>query len=104
MFASLLRPKRQRGQVEQSPFSTPSPWFRSTHNNSRRVPRADESSDDAPELHEIDEEDMDQDWEEGEEEEDGPLESTPLLPMFSASHLGTEILEVRCIRTIDQHD
>ncbi|CDM31493.1 hypothetical protein DTO013E5_2212 [Penicillium roqueforti] len=87
MFASLLRPKRQRGQVEQSPFSTPSPWFRSTHNNSRRVPRADESSDDAPELHEIDEEDMDQDWEEGEEEEDGPLESTPLLPMFSASHL-----------------
>jgi hypothetical protein len=30
---------------------------------------------------------MDEDWD-GEEEEDGPLESTPLLPMFSASHLG----------------
>ncbi|KAJ5506964.1 hypothetical protein N7453_005921 [Penicillium expansum] len=87
MFASLLRPKRHRGQVEQSPFSTPSPWFRTAHNNSRRVPRADESSDDAPELQEIDEEDMDQDWDEEEEEEDGPLESTPLLPMFSASHL-----------------
>lgn len=86
MFASLLRPKRQRGQIEQSPFSPPSPWFRA--HNSRRVPRADESSDDAPELREIDEEDIDQDWEE--EEEDGPLESTPLLPMFSASHLGTQ--------------
>lgn len=91
MFASLLRPKRQqrqRDQIEQSPFSTPSPWFRPAHNNSRRVPRADESSDDAPELREIDEEDMEQDWDE--EEEDGPLESTPLLPMFSASHLGTK--------------
>jgi hypothetical protein len=85
MFASLLRPKRQRGQIEQSPFST-SPWFRAGHNNSRRVLRADESSDDAPELREIDEEDTEQDWDE--EEEDGPLESTPLLPMFSASHLG----------------
>ncbi|OQD60487.1 hypothetical protein PENPOL_c023G00245 [Penicillium polonicum] len=85
MFASLLRPKRQRGQMEQSPFSTPSPLFRAAHNNSRRVPRADESSNDAPELREIDEEDMEQDWDE--EEEDGPLESTPLLPMFSASHL-----------------
>ncbi|KAJ5497573.1 hypothetical protein N7463_009560 [Penicillium fimorum] len=85
MFASLLRPKIRRGQTEQSPFSTPSPWTR-VH-NPRRVSRADESSDDAPELQEIDEEDMDQDWEEEEEEEDGPLESTPLLPMFSASHL-----------------
>ncbi|KAJ5813198.1 hypothetical protein N7447_010221 [Penicillium robsamsonii] len=83
MFASLLRPKLRRGQTEQSPFSTPSPWTRAR--NPRRVSRADESSDDAPELQEIDEEDMDQDWEE--EEEDGPLESTPLLPMFSASHL-----------------
>ncbi|KAJ5965188.1 uncharacterized protein N7479_005064 [Penicillium vulpinum] len=83
MFASLLRPKHQRSQTEQSPFSTPSPWFRA--NNPRRVPRADESSDDAPELQEIDEEDINQDWEE--EEEDGPIESTPLLPIFSASHL-----------------
>ncbi|KAJ5352747.1 hypothetical protein N7452_001721 [Penicillium brevicompactum] len=79
MFGSLLRPKLQRGQTEQSPFSA-SPWFRTQN---RRV-QADESSDDAPELHGIDEEDMDEDWE---EEEDGPLESTPLLPMFSPSHL-----------------
>jgi hypothetical protein len=38
------------------------------------IPRADESSDDAPELREIDEEDLDQDWEE--EEEDGPKMGT----------------------------
>lgn len=88
MFASLLRPKRQRGQIEQSPFSTPTPGFRAAHNNSRRVPRADESSDDAPGVREIDLEDMEQGWDE--EAGDGPLESTPLLPMFSASHLGTK--------------
>lgn len=86
MFASLLRSKRQRGQIEQSPFLTPSPWFRTAHNNSRRVFRADESTDDAPELQELDE-DIDQDWD---EEEEGTFESTPLLPMFSASHLGTK--------------
>lgn len=91
MFASLLRSKRQRGQIEQTSFATPSLGFRDAHNNPRRVHRADESSDDAPGLQGIDEGDMDEeDWEEDEEEEeeDGPLESTPLLPMFSASHLG----------------
>lgn len=88
MFGSLLRPKPQRGQTEQPPFSVSSPWFRAAQNNTRRVHRADNSSeDDAPELQGIDEEDMDEDWV-GEEEEDGPLETTPLLPMFSASHLG----------------
>jgi hypothetical protein len=87
MFTSLLRPKLQRGQTEQSPFSTPSPWFRA--HDPRRV-RADESSDDAPELQGINEGDMDQDWEDEEEEDDQPFESTPLLPMFSASHLGTK--------------
>ena len=78
MFGSLLRPKLRRGQTEHSPFSA-SPWFRAHQGR-----QADESSDDAPELQGIDE-DMDEDWE---EEEDGPMESTPLLPMFSASHLG----------------
>ncbi|KAJ5178650.1 uncharacterized protein N7500_001349 [Penicillium coprophilum] len=83
MFPSLLRPKLQRGQTEQSPFSTSSPRFRP--HNPRRVLRANESSDNDPELREIDDENLDQVWEE--EEEDGPLESTPLLPMFSATHL-----------------
>jgi hypothetical protein len=90
MFASLLRPKRQRGPIEQSPFATPSPGFRVARNHPRRVQQADESSDDAPELEGIDEGDMDEDWEE--EEEDGPLESTTLLPMFSTSHLGTKMI------------
>ncbi|KAJ5783251.1 hypothetical protein N7457_005025 [Penicillium paradoxum] len=85
MFASLLRPRRQRGQIEQSPYAIPSPGYRATPHNARRVHRADDSSDDAPELQGIDEEDIDEDWEE--EEEDGPLDSTPLLPMFSVSHL-----------------
>jgi hypothetical protein len=87
MFGSLLRPKAQRRQTEQTPFSVSSPWFRAAQNNTRRVQRAESSEDDAPELQGIDEEDMDEDWV-GEEEEDGPLESTPLLPMFSTSHLG----------------
>ena len=43
---------------------------------------------DAPELEEIDEE-MAEDWVgEEDEEDDGPVESTPLLPMFSSSDLG----------------
>lgn len=35
---------------------------------------------------------MDVHWDEEEEDEveDGPLESTPLLPIFSTSHLGRE--------------
>lgn len=78
MFGSLLRPKLQRGHTEQTPFS--SPWFRA---HQRRV-QSESSEDEAPELQGIDEEDGGE-WE---EEEDGPLESTPLLPIFSASHLG----------------
>lgn len=98
MLASLLRPKGRRGQIDQTPFSSPftpsdgSPWFRAAaQRGPRRVPAADRSSDDdAPELQDIDE-DMDEDWTgEEEDEEDGPVESTPLLPIFSASHLGTK--------------
>jgi hypothetical protein len=51
----------------------------------------DSEDENAPELEEIGE-NMDQDWvgdeDEEDDEEDGPLESTPLLPIFSASHLG----------------
>lgn len=72
MFGSLLRPKLQRGQTEPSPFA----WFPTQ----RRV-QDDGSEDDAPELRGNEE---DTEW----GEEDGPIESTPLLPMFSASHLG----------------
>lgn len=99
MLASLLRPKARRRQIiDQSPFtfSSPgdsSPWFRAAgRRGARRVPGVGDSEDEhAPELEEIDE-DMEHDWTGGEDEEDneddGPLDSTPLLPIFSASHLG----------------
>ncbi|KAJ5584822.1 uncharacterized protein N7459_004622 [Penicillium hispanicum] len=94
MFASLLRPKGRRRQIDQSPFSSP---FNDTDNppsirsaaqrglgHARRV--GDSSDEDAPELQEAPE-DMDEDWGQEEEEDEDPLESTPLLPIFSASHL-----------------
>ncbi|KAJ5772526.1 hypothetical protein N7520_003055 [Penicillium odoratum] len=91
MLASLLRPRARRGQIDQSQFSSPfngtdnSAWF-----GARRAPRqtrgADSSDDDEPELEDIDE-DMDGHWENDDGEDDGPMESTPLLPIFSSSHL-----------------
>lgn len=99
MLASLLLPKARRQQIiDQSPFtfSSPgdsSPWFRAAgRRGARRVQGLGNSEDEhAPELEEIDE-DMEHDWTGGEDEEDneddGPLDSTPLLPIFSASHLG----------------
>ncbi|KAJ5674375.1 uncharacterized protein N7477_004309 [Penicillium maclennaniae] len=95
MLASLLRPKGRRDHIDQTPFSSPftpsetSPWFRAA---ARRAPPrardADHSSeDDAPELEEIDEE-MAENWAGEEDGEDNrPVESTPLLPMFSSSDL-----------------
>lgn len=101
MLASLLRPKERRGHLDPEPFSSPftpsdsSPWFQAAaQRGPRRARGADNSDDDdAPDLQEIDEE-VDEDWigEEDEEEEDEPVESTPLLPIFSASHLGTSLL------------
>lgn len=95
MLASLLRPKGKRKQIDRSPFSSPftgnSPWLSAA---ARRGPRnlheAGEVTDenDFSGLHDIDE-DIDENWTRDEdEEEDPPLESTPLLPIFSASHLG----------------
>lgn len=103
MLASLLRPKARRAQVDQTPFSSPftpsdsSPWFRAAAQRGPRRARGVEQSDDempGP-LEEIDE-DVEEDWigQEEEEDDDGPIESTPLLPMFSASHLGSFSLRV----------
>jgi hypothetical protein len=92
MLASLLRPKGPHGHLENSPLSPPyatretSPWFRAatrpgiTRRYRRIGPR------DVPEQDTWIEEEEEPEEEEG--EEDGPLESTPLLPIFSASHLG----------------
>lgn len=101
MLASLLRPRERRGQLDPTPFSSPftpsdsSPWLQAAAQRGLRRARGadnsdDDDDDDAPELQEIDEE-VDEDWigDEDEDEEDGPVESTPLLPIFSASHLGT---------------
>lgn len=101
MLASLLRPKARRQQIDQTPFtfssplapSDSSPWYRAARRRgAQRARRTGDSEDEhAPELDEIDE-DMDHDWvgdeDEEDREDDGPLESTPLLPIFSASHLG----------------
>lgn len=94
MLASLFRPKARRGQIDPAAFSSPfnpenSPWFRAaSHRTSGRARGAGGSSDeDAPELQGV-EEDMEE-WVRDEDgEEDEPVESTPLLPIFSASHLG----------------
>ncbi|KAJ5945907.1 hypothetical protein N7454_002746 [Penicillium verhagenii] len=91
MLASLLRPRARRGQIDQSQFSSPFavtdnlPWFGSGARRGPRHTRGADSSDDEPELEDIDENGH---WEEDEgEEDDVPMESTPLLPIFSSSHL-----------------
>lgn len=88
MLASLLRPKKRRVYADRSPFSSPytqSPSLRrpQTHNCdypeflAGNNPRGD-NSDDTDEDGRVD------------GELDDP-ESAPLLPIFSASHLGTEL-------------
>ena len=96
MLASLLRPKKRRVYAERSPFSSPytareTPVCRDQH---RTAIRFNGHSDD-----EHDDEDVDDDHGyaargnyEDAEDEDEAHESTPLLPIFSASHLGMEVL------------
>lgn len=96
MLASLFRPKARRGQIDPADFSTRftpenSPWFRAA---SRRTPgrtrgNGGGSDEDAPELQDV-EEDLEEWIRDEDGEEDEPVESTPLLPIFSASHLGME--------------
>jgi hypothetical protein len=104
MWASLLRPKKRRLGADRSPFSSPltgvdsSPVVAKDSRMQRRrrasaefPDEADDGGDDAPEI-EVDspsEEDQEEDPEE-DENEDGLGEQTPLLPIFSAAHLGTD--------------
>ena len=95
MLASLLRPKKRRVYAERSPFSSPytareTPVCRDQH---RTAIRFNGLSD-----YEHDDEDVDDDHGyasrrnyEDAEDEDEAHESTPLLPIFSASHLGMEV-------------
>ncbi|PKY09350.1 putative cation channel family transporter [Aspergillus campestris IBT 28561] len=85
MLASLLRPKKRRVDPERSPFASRHPArqrdFAAENEYARRNYGA------IGELDGIENEDQEADRD---EEEDGaPLESTPLLPIFSASHLDT---------------
>jgi hypothetical protein len=83
MLSSLLRPKKARRRVEEhSPFSSPYA--------ERRHATADFTEDDGEDENTEDEDDQEEDEgddEEAIEEEDGD-EDTPLLPIFSAAHLG----------------
>ena len=100
MISSLLRPKRGRTAREgdRSPFSSPYSGLRSSPVATRRPPAeerrragADFDNDDATnrqdDIDEEDEDHVDQE-DEADEDEDGHGETTPLLPIFSAVHLG----------------
>lgn len=97
MISSLLRPQKGRGGVDQSTFSSrytaeqSSPCgTRGSRVEERRRLAADP---DESEGREDDDDDDDLDVEEDDEgaeqeDEDGNVDATPLLPIFSAAHLG----------------
>lgn len=84
MLASLLRPKKRRVDPERSPFA-------SRHVARQRAFGAenDHVRRDYGATGELDGIDDDDEEAARQEEDDVPLESTPLLPIFSASHLDT---------------
>ena len=102
MLSSLLRPKKSRRRVEHSPFSShyadqTNPSADGYHRPKARHATADftetelddEDTEEAEQEDDDDDndEDEDQDQEEGDGDEDGDID-TPLLPIFSAAHLG----------------
>lgn len=90
-----------RQREERSPFSSPytallpSPAARRTSLEERRRPAAEFNQDISPaRTSKIDEERDEQEEEDGQDpdddlDEDGDEEMTPLLPIFSAAHLGS---------------
>ncbi|KAF9883849.1 hypothetical protein FE257_002740 [Aspergillus nanangensis] len=88
MLASLLRPKKRRVYAERSPFSSPyttrQPAWPGRQRSSE--PQYEETQDNEG-AHEGFENGQYVVEDEDGEEEDDPVESTPLLPIFSASHL-----------------
>lgn len=96
MLSYLLKPKRafrQRG--DRSPFSFPnagdatSPLLgaRNSGQEDHRRPAADYDNDGPLDDHDVEESDEDAEEDEDDVDEDGGL-GTPLLPIFSAAHLG----------------
>ena len=111
MLSSLLRPKKGRPRVEQhSPFSSryddqSSPIAERRKRLDARHATADftetELDDENTEEEDDDEEDGEQERgeeDEGDEDDDEDgHEDTPLLPIFSAAHLGKYVCIVHCI-------
>ncbi|KAH6696666.1 hypothetical protein BKA61DRAFT_622856 [Leptodontidium sp. MPI-SDFR-AT-0119] len=83
MLSSLLRPKRARRRVEETPIFS-SPYAGHAAADFTEDDEEDEHTDDDEENDEGDE--GEEDMTEGEEGEDGDSNS-PLLPIFSAAHL-----------------
>lgn len=91
MLASLLRRKEQKTYAEDSPFRSPSnntpensPLLENGHGGSpSRNGLAEHSYDGAGEG-----EGAESDVNVDDDDEDNPHSSTPLLPIFSVSHLG----------------
>lgn len=99
MLASLLRPKKRRVYAERSPFSSPYttrdlPWPFLQRGSEEQYEEVQGNDDDANQGVDDGEED------ESGDEDDGPSESSPLLPIFSASHLGIYLfaLPAQCNR------
>lgn len=87
MLASLLRPKKRREYAQNSLFPSPDPadqsrWPLLSRDGGYGRLREHRTDDDDAENESIEDEDADG------EDEDAPIESSPLLPIFSAPHLG----------------
>lgn len=100
MLSYLLKPKRAlRPRGDRSPFSSPyagnasSPLLAGRHDGleDHRRPAADYDHDGPPDEHDDEESDGDAEEDEDEVDEDGGLGS-PLLPIFSAAHLGNPVV------------
>jgi hypothetical protein len=80
MLASLRRLRTRPPWVDRSAEAPPNP---------RHIVYEDDNDDDDEEEEEEEEEDNDEEADEDEEDdEDGAGEAAPLLPIFSAPHLG----------------
>jgi hypothetical protein len=97
MLSSLLRSKKSRLIGDRSPFSSPytgepTPPLAGRHgflNERRRAARDYEETEVSDNENAIEDDAEELEEEDGDDEnEDGLAESTPLLPIFSAAHLG----------------
>lgn len=90
MLASLLRPSRPRNPANRSPFSSPyttqetAPFLQRSDRPRHAADIDNEGSHDDDSVGFSNDDDEEQDH----QGEDGPEESSPLLPIFSAPHLG----------------